>query len=95
MQTCRTTFLAAGLLLTCAHPASGQSARQVLESAAERYEQRMQGIENYTLVQDVWAWSEFLHVLAGARPAGVRHHEGNARTRRRHRRQTAVAERLA
>jgi hypothetical protein len=61
MQTRRTTFLAAALLLICAHGASGQSARQVLESAAERYQQRMQGIENYTLVQDVMGMESILY----------------------------------
>lgn len=44
-----------------AMPASAQSAKQVLEAAAERYEQRMQGIENFTLVQDVMGMETTLH----------------------------------
>ncbi|HSJ07820.1 MAG TPA: hypothetical protein VK936_14035 [Longimicrobiales bacterium] len=61
MQTRRTTILAAAFLLGSVHAASGQSARQVLESAAERYQQRMQGIDNYTLVQDVMGMESILY----------------------------------
>lgn len=61
MHVRRITLLAAVPLLACVHAASGQSARQVLEAAAEGYQQRMQGIENYTLVQDVMGMESILY----------------------------------
>lgn len=41
------------LLLLVPASATAQSARDVLEDAAARYEERMEGIENYTVVHDV------------------------------------------
>lgn len=65
MRSIRIHTTAAVALLTFsiagAMPASAQSAKQVLEAAAERYEQRMQGIENYTLVQDVMGMETTMH----------------------------------
>lgn len=44
-------LLAAGGLAVA--PAAAQSGGEVLETALERYEQRMAGVENYTVVQEV------------------------------------------
>lgn len=44
---------AAATLAVSTAPAAGQSAREVVETTMERYTQRMEGIENYTLVQTV------------------------------------------
>lgn len=44
--------MAATLVLTTA-PAMGQSAQEIMETAIERYESRMEGIEDYTIVQTV------------------------------------------
>ena len=43
----------ASTLLLSPGPATGQSARQILETATQRYEQRMEGVEDYTVVQAV------------------------------------------
>jgi len=37
--------------------ASGQSAAEILQATADRYEERMSGIENYTIVQDVMGFA--------------------------------------
>lgn len=75
MRTIRIHTAAAVVLIatfaTGLVPASAQSAKQVLESAAQRYEQRMQGIENYTLVQDVMGMETTLYfekVMVDGRP---------------------------
>lgn len=44
---------AAAALPLLSQPAYGQPAREVLETAMERYEQRMEGVENYTVVQTI------------------------------------------
>ena len=41
------------LTLLSASLAAGQSAEKILETAQERYEKRMKGVDNYTIVQDV------------------------------------------
>ena len=43
----------AALALGAAPPALPQSAEEVIETAVKRYEQRMSGVENYTLVHDI------------------------------------------
>lgn len=43
-------FIGAGLV---ASPAGAQQAKDILDTALQKYEQRMDGIENYTLVQEV------------------------------------------
>jgi len=47
-------FVAAlGLSAVLAPAATAQSAREIIQTAIDRYEQRMSGVENYTVVQDV------------------------------------------
>lgn len=46
-------LLVAGLAtLVAAPPAAAQSAKEILETAVERYEARMEGVDDYTVVQD-------------------------------------------
>lgn len=48
-----TAALALAALLAAPAAAPAQSAQEVLETAFERHEQRMEGVENYTVVQEV------------------------------------------
>jgi hypothetical protein len=49
-----TRFLPAVLCATIvAAPATAQQAKDIMNTAVEKYEQRMKGIENYTVVQDI------------------------------------------
>jgi len=47
------SILATFVALTLSSPASAQDAKQVLQEAMERYEQRLAGVDNFTVVQDV------------------------------------------
>ena len=49
----RSTFLSVVLLLFLAPGAGGQSASEILQTALERHEQRVAGIDNYTVIQNV------------------------------------------
>ena len=45
--------MALGLSAVVPSVATPQDAREIIQSAIDRYEQRMSGVENYTIVQDV------------------------------------------
>lgn len=53
--------LAAVAVLAIASPATGQSARDIMDEAVARYTERMEGIEDYTVTQAVMGVESTLH----------------------------------
>lgn len=76
----RVALLSAVLALTLAPAAAGQSAGEVIETAMARFEDRVAGIENYTVVMDVMGFevtNYFEKEMVDGRPTFVlRDHSG-------------------